>query len=89
MPAVMATDRLRFLSGGRIDIRLYKPGRLVPPPEIFDAISSGNLDAGFRAPAFNVGKHSALALFMAMSFGPEGPEFMVWLHHGGGLELHA
>lgn len=85
--AVLAVDKIKLLSGGSVDIRLYEPDKLVPTLEILDAVSTGNLDAGFTAPAFSVGKNSALALFTAMPFGPEGPEYMSWVYHGGGLEI--
>ena len=40
------TERLDTVSGGNIKVKFFEPGALVPPLEIFDAVSSGAVDAG-------------------------------------------
>ena len=37
----MIEERLRVLSGGTMELRFFEPNALVPPLEIFDAVSTG------------------------------------------------
>ena len=45
-------DNLAVMSGGDIEIRYFEPNALVPPLEIFDAVSQGSVDAGYATPGF-------------------------------------
>ncbi len=76
-------------TGGRSDVQLhvYDAGKLVPTLQIFDAVASGKLDAGFAWPGYWMGKLPATTVFGAVPFGPEAGEYLAWLHEGGGLEL--
>ena len=80
-------ERIRTASDGSIDIRFFEPGALVPPLEIFDAVASGGVDAGWATPGFWAGKVPALQLFASIPFGPAAPEYMAWMYYGGGQEL--
>ncbi len=87
-PSIMRmTDRIREASNGTVDIRFFEPGALVPPLEIFDAVSSGGVDAGWATPGFWAGKVPALQLFASIPFGPAAPEYMAWMYWGGGREM--
>lgn len=79
----------RVKTSGRDDIRirLYDAGKLVPPLQIFDAVTAGKIDAGFLSPFYWMGKIPAATVFSAVPFGPEPAEFLAWLHQGGGLEI--
>ena len=76
-------------SGGRDDLRLrvYDEGKLVPTLQIFDAVASGKIDAGYAWPGYWMGKMPATTVFGAVPFGPEAGEYLAWMRHGGGLEL--
>jgi TRAP-type mannitol/chloroaromatic compound transport system substrate-binding protein len=75
------------VSGGNIELRFFEPGALVPPLEVFDAVSSGAVDAAFSTPGFWGGKVPALQVFAALPFGPAAPEYMAWFYYGGGKQL--
>ncbi|MEQ8347395.1 MAG: TRAP transporter substrate-binding protein [Sneathiellaceae bacterium] len=74
-------------SGGDIEIKFFEPGALVPALEIFDAIKSGSVDAGWSTPGYWQGKEPALALFAAVPFGPSAGEYGGWLFNAGGEDL--
>jgi TRAP-type mannitol/chloroaromatic compound transport system substrate-binding protein len=76
-------------TGGRDDLRLrvYDANKLVPTLEIFDAVASGKIDAGYAWPGYWMGKLPATTVFAAVPFGPEAGEYLAWIHEGGGLEL--
>ena len=80
-------ENVRVLSDGTLNIRFFDPGALVPPLEIFDAVSAGAANAGWSSPGYWAGKVPALQFFAAIPFGPDAGEYVAWMYHGGGLEL--
>lgn len=80
-------DTVKAISGGSVKLKIFEPRQLVPTLEIFDAVSSGTLDAGWAYPGYWVGKNSAFNLFAAVPFGPTADEFLAWFYEGGGLEI--
>ena len=81
------TREIRRVSGGTIEIKFHEPGALVPPPETFDAVASGAIDAAFSSPGDWADKIPALHLFSAIPFGPAAGEYLAWIYFGGGKEL--
>ena len=84
---VRLSDRLEDMSAGEIELRFFEPNALVPPLEMFDAISAGSLDAAWSVPGYWFGREPSLALFSAVPFGPRAGEYLAWMYHGGGHEL--
>jgi TRAP-type mannitol/chloroaromatic compound transport system substrate-binding protein len=79
---------LSEISGGDIALKFLEPGALVPGSQLFEAVSSGAVDAGWSMPGFWSGKVPALQLFTAVPFGPAFGEYMAWYYYGGGEALH-
>ncbi|MEM8812760.1 MAG: TRAP transporter substrate-binding protein [Pseudomonadota bacterium] len=75
------------MSGGEIQLKYFEPGALVPALELFDAVKSGAVDAGWSTSGYWQGKEPALALFSAVPFGPAAGEYAAWLFFGGGEEM--
>ena len=84
---VLLSERLENMTGGQIELRFFEPNALVPPLEMFDAISAGSLDAAWSVPGYWFGREPSLALFSAVPFGPRAGEYLAWMYHGGGHEL--
>jgi TRAP-type mannitol/chloroaromatic compound transport system substrate-binding protein len=85
-----AADLARLItraSGGRINVRVYGAGELVPAFEVFDAVSRGTAEMGHSAAYYWSGKSPAASFFCAVPFGLNAHEMNGWLYHGGGLEL--
>ena len=80
-------DWVRQMSGGRLDIRVYGGGELVPPLEAFDAVRSGAADMGSAAPYYWAGKLPAAQFIASIPFGMTAQEVNAWLLSGGGWEL--
>ena len=80
-------DKVEKASGGDVVFKLYEPGKLVPPLEILEAVSRGQIDAGGTSAGFWSGKLAAAPFFSAVPFGPEAPEYMAWMLQGNGLKL--
>jgi len=87
-PIVWVSEQLALVSEGSIKMKIYEPGKLVSPPEILDAVSSGKVNSGYATAGYWQGKMPAAALFSAVPFGPEAGEYMAWLYYGNGLKLY-
>ncbi len=77
----------REASGGKIDIKVYAAGELVPAFEVFDAVSNGTADMYHSAEYYWQGKAKAFSFFTAVPFGLTAAEMNAWVYHGGGQEL--
>ena len=85
--AQLFADRVGAMSGGRMEIRLYAAGELVPPFEGLDAVQSGTADIAHGTPYYWAGKAPALHFFTGVPFGFTAPELAAWIYQGGGLDL--
>ena len=77
-------DSITQMSGGRLRVKLYAAGEIVPPLGVFDAVSNGTAHMGHTASLFWGGKVAAAPLFTAGPFGLTPLEHITWLDHGGG-----
>lgn len=75
------------MSQGRLLIKVYGAGELVPAMGVFDAVSTGSAEAGHGAAYYWKGKLASSIFFTAVPFGMTAQEMNGWLYHGGGLEL--
>ncbi|WP_028469750.1 TRAP transporter substrate-binding protein [Neptunomonas japonica] len=87
-PIVWVADQLKLVTDGKIKMKIYEPGKLVSPPEILDAVSSGKVNSGYATAGYWQGKMPAAAIFSAVPFGPEAGEYMAWMYYGNGLKLY-
>ncbi len=78
---------ITHMSGGRIRVKVYGAGELVPPFEVFDAVSRGTAQMGHGAAYYWKGKNPAFQFFSTVPFGLTAEEMNGWLFHGGGLAL--
>ena len=79
--------QVNAMSGGRLTIKVFGAGQLVPAFEVFDAVSQGTAQVGHGASYYWTGKTKAAAFFTSVPFGLNAQEMNGWLHYGGGLEL--
>ena len=75
------------MSAGRLRIKVYGGGELVPHMEVFDAVSAGTAEMGHGAAYYWRGKIPIAAVFATVPFGMTAQEMNGWLHHGGGMAL--
>ena len=81
-------DRITTLSGGRIEVKLYPAGELVPGRGVFDAVSEGTAELYHAVPAYWGSKSKGILLFGSQPFGLRADEQFGWLYHGGGQALY-
>jgi TRAP-type mannitol/chloroaromatic compound transport system substrate-binding protein len=75
------------MSNGRLKIKVFGAGQMVPGFEVFDTVSSGAAEMGHSGSYYWKGKAPASQIFTAIPFGMNATEMNAWLHYGGGLEL--
>ncbi len=75
------------MTGGRIRVKVYGAGELVPAFEIFDTVSRGTAEMGHGSAYYWKGKSEALQFFSTVPFGLTAQEMNAWLYHGGGMAL--
>ncbi|MFV2034760.1 MAG: TRAP transporter substrate-binding protein [Halocynthiibacter sp.] len=86
--AQMLADRITTLSGGRIEVKLFAAGELVPGRGVFDAVSEGTAELYHAVPAYWGSKSKGILLFGSQPFGLRADEQFGWLYHGGGQALY-
>jgi TRAP-type mannitol/chloroaromatic compound transport system substrate-binding protein len=80
-------DEVRTMSDGRLDIKVFAGGELVPALQTFDAVSQGTVEMGHGAAYYWAGKVPAAQFFSAVPFGMTAKGMNSWLYSGGGIEL--
>ena len=80
-------DRIGKASNGRLRIKVYSGGELVPALEVLDAVSRGTVQMGHDSAYYHRGKVPAAQYFTTVPFGQTVHEINAWLYYGGGLEL--
>jgi TRAP-type mannitol/chloroaromatic compound transport system substrate-binding protein len=76
------------LSGGELKFKLFSAGELVPAFELFDAVSTGTLEAGGDWPNYWSGKARAFDALGSYPMGLTPIDYAVWIYQYGGLEYY-
>ena len=87
MSAERVAERIRRLSGGRIEITVYAAGEVVPAFGVLEAVGNGVADIGHTAAFYWQGKMPAAAFFTTVPFGLTPNEHVAWIEAGGGQAL--
>ncbi|MDD7911816.1 MULTISPECIES: TRAP transporter substrate-binding protein [Pseudovibrio] len=85
--AQRVADRITAASDGRLTVKLFAAGELVPAFESFDAVSSGTADMYHGADYYWQGKHKAFNFFTAVPMGLTANELDAWINIGDGQAL--
>jgi len=85
--AELLTKRVRALTAGKFEIRVFAAGELVPGLQVLDACQEGTVECGQTQGFYYIGKNKAFAFDSALPFGLNSRQHNAWLYAGGGLEL--
>ena len=86
-PVARLAETLSTVTDGRITLKVFEPGKIVPPLEISPSISRGDLPAAYNYMAYDQGRIPAAVLFSAVPFGMEPQEYAAWWFEGEGHSL--
>jgi len=84
--AEVLAEKVKEMTDGNFDIRVFPGGELVGPLEVMDSVQQGAIQAGQTASYYYIGKNPALAFDCCVPFGMTARQQAAWLHEGGGLE---
>lgn len=79
--------RVAEATEGKLTIKVFAAGELVPAFEAFDAVQRGTADCLNGSPYYWQNKSRVFSLFSAVPFGMTNYETMAWIRHGGGREI--
>ena len=85
--AERVAERVKALSDGMLEIRVYAAGELTPAFQAFDEVASGNADMYHGAEYYWQSKSKAFNFFTAVPMGMTAAEIMGWIDFGGGQAL--
>jgi TRAP-type mannitol/chloroaromatic compound transport system substrate-binding protein len=80
-------QRISDMTDGRINIKVYAGGELVPALGAFDAVSSGKADIYHGPEYYWQGKAKAFNFFTTVPMGMTADEMAAWIYQDGGQEL--
>lgn len=83
----LLADMIEEMSGGRMKIRVFGGGELVPALEAFDAVRNGAAEMGSGVAYYWAGKAPAAQFFASVPFGLNAQQLNAWLQAGGGMQL--
>lgn len=79
--------RIKAMSDGRLTVKVFAAGTMVPGLGVFDAVAQGSAEMGHSTPYYWQGKSKAFNFFTNVPFGLTANELSAWIHFGGGQEL--
>jgi len=80
-------ERVGVMSNGRLEIKVFPGGAVVPGYEEFQGIREGVLDMAYSAPQYALDMFESAALFSCVSGGLSPVQQLLWYQAGGGREL--
>jgi TRAP-type mannitol/chloroaromatic compound transport system substrate-binding protein len=80
-------DNIKAMSNGRLNIKVYAGGELIPALQTFDAVSQGTVEMGHGSAYYWAGKVPEAQFFSTVPFGMTARGMNAWLYDGGGLDL--
>ena len=86
--ATRFAHQVKTMTGGRLDIRVFAGGELIPPMQTFDAVAQGTVQMGHGAAYYWAGKIPAAQFFTSVPFGMNAQGMNAWYYGGGGLALY-
>jgi TRAP-type mannitol/chloroaromatic compound transport system substrate-binding protein len=85
--ASKVAEWLNEMSEGRLKVRVYGGGELIPALEGFEAVSQGTAQMCHGASYYWAGKAPASQFFSSVPFGMNAQQMNAWIYSGGGLAL--
>ncbi|WP_022729884.1 TRAP transporter substrate-binding protein DctP [Fodinicurvata sediminis] len=76
------------LIGDELEIKFHPGGTLIPPSEVFDAASAGDIEASGDWPGFWAGRNSAFSPLATHTMMFNAADYMMWIEAWGGFEMY-
>lgn len=83
----LMAQRLREITDGKFDVRIFPAGEIVPGLQALDAVQQGSVEACHTSSYYYVGKDKTFAFGSTVPFGLNARQMTAWVLHGGGQQL--
>jgi TRAP-type mannitol/chloroaromatic compound transport system substrate-binding protein len=81
-------ERVKELTGGRLEIKVFPPGSLVPTADMLDAVQAGMIDMMKQYEGYYIGKMPEVAFTSSLPCGfTDTWQFETWFWQLGGVEI--
>ncbi len=80
-------DSISSMSDGRLSVKLFAAGELVPAFECFDAVRENKAQMFHASPYYWINKNKSMPFFGAVPGGVTTQEHNAWIHYAGGQQL--
>ncbi|MPY68999.1 MAG: ABC transporter substrate-binding protein, partial [Alphaproteobacteria bacterium] len=85
--ANLLADMITKGTEGRLSVKVFGAGEIVPAFESMDAVGSGTVEMGHGAPYYWKGKVAAAQYLASVPFGMNAQEQNAWFQYGNGQKL--
>jgi len=85
--ADVLANRVRAITGGKFDIRVFPGGEIVPGLQALDAVQQGTVECCHTCSYYYVGKDKTFGFGTAVPFGMNARQMNAWIYYGGGQKL--
>ena len=82
-----ACEAITKASGGRMEVKAFVGGSVVPETKELDAVIEGVIDLCYTCPMYNLDKWPAAGLISSRPGGLPGQYLTQWFDYGGGYQL--
>lgn len=80
-------EKVKFLTDGRVEIKVFPSGQLSKGLEVRSAVAKGVAEVGHTWMGYDWGKDKTTVLFGGYAGAMDTEKMLHWLYEGGGLEL--
>jgi len=80
-------EAITLASGGRLEVKAFVGGSVVPATQEINGVSEGVLDMCYTCPMYNLDKWPAAGLISSRPGGLPGEALRTWFNYGGGADL--
>lgn len=86
--AELFAERVKELTGGRLEIKVFAPGSLVPTNQMLDAVQAGMFEMMWQYEGYYIGKMPQVAFTSSLPLGfTDSWQFETWFWKLGGVEM--
>jgi len=85
--AELFAARVKELTDGKFNIRVFAGGEIVPGTQVLDAVQAGTIEMGHTCSYYYFGKDPTLAFDTSVPFGMSSRQQTAWMLYGNGMKL--
>lgn len=79
-------NNTELLTNGRVEIKPFGAGVIVPALQVYEAVQEGTVEAGHSTPSYLVNQDPINAIFAGFPGGMGPQAYINWMYEGGGQE---